>query len=242
MLVPVRYFFALPLLVVLCACSSSSKPQAQEAQPPPAAAPPAAAPAPAPQPVPAQDTRKLLVVFGDSLAAGYGLEPGQSFPEDVQKALDAQGYPWRVVNLGISGDTTEGGVARVDSATSLKPAIVILELGGNDGLRGLPLAVTRKNLDTMIQDFENAGARVVLAGMTLPPNYGADYIQGFQKIYKDLAAQYRLTLIPFLLSDIVTPDLHYFQRDGIHPTAPGAIIVSQTVMRAIKPLLGSPAH
>jgi acyl-CoA thioesterase-1 len=182
----------------------------------------------------------VLVVFGDSIAAGYGLEPGQSFPEDVQKALDAQGYAWRMVNLGISGDTTEGGVARVDSATSLKPAIVILELGGNDGLRGLPLALTRKNLATMIQAFQNAGARVVLAGMTLPPNYGADYIQGFQKIYEDLAAQYRLTLIPFLLADMITPDLRYFQRDGIHPTADGAVIVSQTVMRALKPLLGPP--
>jgi len=186
------------------------------------------------------------VVFGDSLAAGYGLEPGQSFPEDLQNKLDAQGYPWRVVNLGISGDTTEGGVSRMDSAVSLKPAIVILELGGNDGLRGLPLTGTRKNLGTMIQTFQTAGARVVLAGMTLPPNYGADYIQGFQKIYKDLAAQYRLTFIPFLLSDIVSQDpatrsLSYFQRDGIHPTADGAMIVSETVLRAVKPLLGRPA-
>ena len=236
MLVSVRFLSALPLLAVLCSCSSNSKPQAQE--PPPAAARTAAS-ASAPTPA-AQDPRKALVVFGDSIAAGYGLEPGQSFPEDVQKALDAQGYAWRVVNLGISGDTTEGGIARVDSATSLKPAIVILELGGNDGLRGLPLAVTRKNLASMIQAFQNAGARVVLAGMTLPPNYGADYIQGFQKIYKDLAAQYRLTLIPFLLADMITPDLRYFQRDGIHPTADGAVIVSQTVMRALKPLLGPP--
>ncbi len=122
---------------------------------------------------------------------------------------------------------------------------MILELGGNDGLRGLPLAGTRKNLDIMIQAFQGAGAKVVLAGMTLPPNYGPDYIQGFQKIYQDLAAQYRLTLIPFLLSDIVTPDpgsgnLRYFQRDGIHPTADGAMIVSETVLRAIKPLLGAP--
>jgi hypothetical protein len=154
----------------------------------------------------------VLVVFGDSIAAGYGVEPGQSFPDDLQKKLDAQGWPWRVVNLGISGDTTEGGASRTDSATSLQPAIVILELGGNDGLRGLPQAITRQNLAAMIQAFQGAGARVVLAGMTLPPNYGADYIQGFQKIYKDLAAQYRLTLIPFLLSDMITPDLRYFPR------------------------------
>jgi len=180
----------------------------------------------------------VLVVFGDSIAAGYGLEPGQSFPDDVQNKLDARNLSWRVVNLGISGDTTEGGVSRMDSATSLKPGIVILELGGNDGLRGLPLAGTRQNLDTMIQTFQTAGARVVLAGMTLPPNYGPEYIQGFQQIYKDLAAKYHVTLIPFLLADMITPDLRYFQRDGIHPTADGAAIVSETVIRAVKPLLG----
>jgi len=242
-LFPARLFFTIPVLAALCACSGGSKPQTQEAQPAPAAAT-VTAPAPTPT-TPAQDARRVLVVFGDSLAAGYGLEPGQSFPDDVQNKLDAQGYPWRVVNLGISGDTTEGGVSRMDSATSLKPGIVILELGGNDGLRGLPLAGTRKNLDTMIQTFQSAGARVVLAGMTLPPNYGPDYIQGFQKSYKDLATQYRLTFIPFLLSDIVTPDpgsknLRYFQRDGIHPTAEGARIVADTVLRAVKPLLGPP--
>jgi acyl-CoA thioesterase-1 len=241
MLVSVRVLPVLPLLVALCACSSNSKSPAREEEPTPAEAQtPTSAAAPAAPPSQAPDNRKVLVVFGDSIAAGFGLEPGQSFPDDVQKKLDAQGYPWRVVNLGISGDTTEGGAARMDSATSLKPAIVILELGGNDGLRGLPLTGTRMNLETMIQTFQRAGARVVLAGMTLPPNYGADYIQDFQKIYKDLAAQYHLTLIPFLLSDMITPDLRYFQRDGIHPTAQGALIVSDTVMRAIKPLLGSP--
>jgi acyl-CoA thioesterase I len=234
----VRLFPAIIILAALSACSSSSKPQAREAEQVPTSAP--AVPAASARPAPAQDSRKVLAVFGDSIAAGFGLAPGQSFPDDLQKKLDAQGWPWRVVNLGISGDTTEGGVSRTDSATSLQPAIVILELGGNDGLRGLPQTVTRQNLATMIQAFQGAGARVVLAGMTLPPNYGADYIQGFQKIYKDLAAQYHLTLIPFLLSDMITPDLRYFQRDGIHPTADGAVIVSETVLRALKPLLGPP--
>ncbi len=237
MLVSVRLLLFTLLLTSLCACSSNSKPETRE----PASAPPPAQTAQNTAP----DDRKVLAVFGDSLSAGYGLEPGQSFPDDLQKKLDAQGYPWRIVNLGISNDTTEGGVARMDSATSLKPAIVLLELGGNDGLRGLPLAGTRMNLDAMIRTFqqtrgEHAGAKVVLAGMTLPPNYGSDYIQGFQKMYKDLAAQYHLTLIPFLLADIITPDLHYLQRDGIHPTADGAMIVSETVLRAVKPLLGQP--
>ena len=185
----------------------------------------------------AQTPRKVLVVFGDSLSAGYGLAAGQSFPDDMQRTLDKEGYAWHVVNLGISGDTTEGGVARVESAVRLKPSVVVLELGGNDGLRGLPLKVTRQNLETMIAAFQQAGAKVVLAGMTLPPNYGPDYINSFEKIYKDLAAQYKLKLIPFLLSDIVTPDLRYLQRDGIHPTAEGAEIVSGTVLKVVKPLL-----
>lgn len=185
----------------------------------------------------AAQTRKVLVVFGDSLSAGYGLEAGQSYPDDMQRTLDKEGYAWRVVNLGISGDTTEGGVARIQSAVRLKPAVVLLELGGNDGLRGLPLKVTRQNLETMIVQFRQAGAKVVLAGMTLPPNYGPDYIRDFQKIYSDLAAKYKLRLIPFLLSDIITPDLRYLQRDGIHPTAEGAQIVSGTVLKTVKPLL-----
>jgi acyl-CoA thioesterase-1 len=188
-------------------------------------------------PLSAQTPRKVLAVFGDSLSAGYGLPAGQSFPDDMQKTLDKEGYAWQVKNLGISGDTTEGGVARIESAVRLKPAIVLLELGGNDGLRGLPLKVTRKNLETMIVAFQQAGAKVVLAGMTLPPNYGPDYIKSFQQIYTDLAAKYKLKLIPFLLADIITPDLRYLQRDQIHPTAEGAAIVSGTVLKAVKPLL-----
>jgi acyl-CoA thioesterase-1 len=188
-------------------------------------------------PLTAQTPRKVLAVFGDSLSAGYGLPAGQSFPDDMQKTLDKEGYAWQVKNLGISGDTTEGGAARIESAVRLKPAIVLLELGGNDGLRGLPLKVTRKNLETMIVAFQQAGAKVVLAGMTLPPNYGPDYIKSFQQIYTDLAAKYKLKLIPFLLADIITPDLRYLQRDQIHPTAEGAAIVSGTVLKAVKPLL-----
>lgn len=199
------------------------------------AAPPAQA---AVQTLPKEDTRKVLVVFGDSLSAGYGVPRGQSYPDDLQRKLDAQGYTWRVVNLGISGDTTSGGLARVNTGTALRPAMVLLELGGNDGLRGLPLAMTRENLDRIIAAFEHVGARVVLAGMTLPSNYGPDYIHSFEAIYSSLATKYKIPLIPFLLRDIATQDMRYFQRDGIHPTAEGAQIVSNTVFRAIKPLLG----
>ena len=224
-----RYFFFAALAWTCGACSRShenARDAADESRPAPTL-PPAAR----------SDSRPVIAVFGDSLSAGYGLANGQSFPDDLQKKLDAGGYNWRIVNLGISGDTTEGGAARIDSATSLKPAIVILELGGNDGLRGMPLASTRANLEQMIAAFERAGSKVVLAGMTLPPNYGSEYIQGFEKTYKDLAAEHKLTFIPFLLSDVVTKDMRYFQPDGIHPTAQGADIVAGTVFRAIKPLL-----
>jgi len=241
MLVLVR---AIPLFVLLAAlygCSGNQKSEPVRAQQAP---PPAAAPAPAQTPTTtssAPDSRKVLAVFGDSISAGFGLEPGQSFPDDLQKKLDMQGYPWRVVNLGISGDTTEGGVSRMDSATRLMPAIVLLELGGNDGLRGLPLDSTRMNLDLMIQTFEHTGAKVVLAGMTLPPNYGTAFIHNFEGVYKDLASHYHLPFIPFLMSDMVTQDLRYFQPDHIHPTAQGAEIVSGTVFRTLKPLLGATA-
>ena len=183
------------------------------------------------------DPRHVLLVFGDSLSAGFGLEAGLSFPDFLQKKLDAEKYPWHVVNQGVSGDTTEGGVARLDSAIALQPEIVVLELGGNDGLRGLPLESTRANLDQMIVAFQKAGAKVVLAGMTLPPNYGPDYIHQFEKIYRDLATERKTILIPFLLADIVTSDMRYIQKDGIHPTAAGCEIVSGTVLRAVKPLL-----
>jgi acyl-CoA thioesterase-1 len=221
MLVIVRFVLSLAMLAAL---APSLAPQTR---------------APAGATANAADSRRVLLVFGDSLSSGYGLSRGESFPDRLQRRLDAEGYGWRVVNQGISGDTTSGGVSRLKNALAQSPSVVLLELGGNDGLRGTPLATTRKNLETMIQAFQGAGARVVLAGMTLPPNYGPDYVGGFEKIYKDLAAQYRITLIPFLLAEIITPDLRYLQRDGIHPTAQGAEIVSGTVMRALKPLLGS---
>jgi acyl-CoA thioesterase-1 len=216
------------IFLALCGCSKPeirhAEQQTQEAPPPP---PPAATP----------DPRHVLLVFGDSLSAGFGLGPGLSFPDFLQKKLDAEKYPWHVVNQGISGDTTEGGVARLDAAVALKPEIVVLELGGNDGLRGLPLQSTRENLNQMILAFQKAGAKIVLAGMTLPPNYGSEYIHQFEQIYRDLAKEHKTILIPFLLSDIITSDMRFIQKDGIHPTAAGCEIVSGTVFRAVKPLL-----
>jgi acyl-CoA thioesterase-1 len=215
-----------PVLFFAILLAGCSKPSVQHEDPAPMSAPPAVV-----------DHRHVLLVFGDSLSAGFGLEAGLSFPDFLQKKLDAEKYPWHVVNQGISGDTTEGGVARLDSALALKPEIVVLELGGNDGLRGLPLETTRDNLDQMIVAFQKSGAKVVLAGMTLPPNYGTEYIHKFETIYRDLAAEHKTPLIPFLLADIITSDMRYIQRDGIHPTAAGCEIVANTVLRAVKPLL-----
>jgi len=184
----------------------------------------------------AADTRPVIVAFGDSLTAGYGLDPGLSYPDFLQKRLDAQGYRYRVVNLGISGDTTSGGVSRLGSALALKPRIVILALGANDGLRGLPLSATRANLDRMIAEFRNHGAAVLLAGITLPRNYGPDYIKTFDAIYPDLAKKYRIPLMPFLLEGVAT-DARLMQPDRLHPTPEGTKKVAEAVFRHLRPLL-----
>ena len=182
------------------------------------------------------DGRPLIVAFGDSLSAGHGVEPGKSYPAFLQAALDDAGYRYRVVNAGVSGDTTGGGLSRAGAITGLKPAAVILELGGNDGLRGLPIESTSANLEQIIGILRKSGALVVLAGMTLPPNYGAGYIEQFENVYKRLAAKYRLPLIPFLLEGVAgRPGL--MQEDGIHPTAEGNRVAARNVFRVIAPFL-----
>jgi acyl-CoA thioesterase-1 len=232
MLVLVKRHILVLFLAVLSGCSSSA-PEARER----AEETFDTSVATSPQVPLDQDGRSRLVVFGDSISAGYGLEAGLSFPDVLQRRLDADGIRWRVVNLGISGDTTAGGAARIASAVALKPDVVLIELGGNDGLRGLPLASSRANMRAMIEAFRGAGAQVALAGMSLPPNYGPDYIRDFEEMYRELAAEYKLPLIPFLLSEMITEDLRYFQRDGIHPTAEGAEIVAETVLETVGPLL-----
>jgi acyl-CoA thioesterase-1 len=190
---------------------------------------------------PPLDTRPVILAFGDSLSAGYGAEPGKSFPDFLQKDLDTTGLKWRVVNAGVSGNTTTDGLNRIREALANKPRVTIVEFGGNDGLRGLPIETTRANLERIVQMLQAGGSRVILAGMTLPPNYGPDYIRPFQQIYADLAAKYKLALIPFLLDGVAThPNL--MQQDGIHPTAQGNEIVAQTVLRYLKPLLALPAR
>jgi acyl-CoA thioesterase-1 len=215
-------------IAITMSCGQRKSAEAPRAEPAPQNNP---APPPAPP-----DTRPVIVAFGDSLTAGYGVETGYSYPDFLQKDLDRSGYRYRVVNAGISGDTTSGGLARVDTVTRIKPALVILELGGNDGLRGTPLSSTRANLRQIVQDLQKSGARVVLAGITLPPNYGPDYIQSFESMYKDLSAKYKLPFIPFLLRGAVgVPGL--MQPDGIHATVRGNEVVATLVMRTLKPLL-----
>lgn len=178
------------------------------------------------------DTRPVIVAFGNSLTAGFGADPGASYPDFLQKELDRRALKWQVVNSGVSGDTTTDGLNRVPEVLSYHPSIVILEFGGNDGLRGLPLATTRANLDQMIAQLQKASARVVLAGMTLPPNYGPEYIRPFEAIYRELAAKYKILRIPFLLAG-VSGNPKLMQRDGLHPTAEGNAIVGRTVLKTL---------
>ncbi len=182
------------------------------------------------------DGRPVIAAFGDSLTAGYGVDVDASYPADLQRDLDAAGYRYRVVNLGISGETTKDGLARIDQVLAMKPAIVVVEFGGNDGLRGVPVASSKANLDAMLSKLVHSGAKVVLAGITLPPQYSAPYIKDFNATYPDLAKQYNLPLLPFVLQDVYgVPGS--IQQDGIHPTAQGCKQVAKNVLELIKPLL-----
>jgi acyl-CoA thioesterase-1 len=182
------------------------------------------------------ESRPVILAFGDSLTAGYGVRPGSGYPDLLQRKLDVLGYKYRVVGMGISGDTTSGGRARMRYALAAKPAIVILELGANDGLRGQPVTQMQSNLEEMIKQFQQAGAKVILAGMTLPRNYTAAYVKPFEDVFRDLAKKYNLPLIPFFL-DGVAGNPRYTQEDLIHPNADGYILVTDIVMKTLQPLL-----
>jgi len=183
------------------------------------------------------DPKPAVVAFGDSLSAGYGAEAGKSYPDYLQKLLDQNKFRYRVINAGVSGDTTTDGVERMRDVLNAHPAVVILEFGGNDGLRGQPLTGTKANLEQMIVSLQKAGSTVVLAGMTLPRNYGAEYIHSFERIYLDLAKQYKLVLIPFLLQGVAASGAGLMQQDSIHPTAAGNEKVAATVYRYLAPVL-----
>jgi acyl-CoA thioesterase I len=180
---------------------------------------------------------RTVLVLGDSLSAGYGLKPAQGWVALLEKRLQAQGYEYRVVNASISGETSGGGLQRLPRALEThKPAVVIVELGANDGLRGLPLAVTRDNLTRIVASARQAGAKVLLVGMQLPPNYGQRYTNDFMRMYREIATATNVALVPFLLQSVaLKADL--MQQDGLHPTAQAQPALLETLWPHLAPLL-----
>lgn len=179
----------------------------------------------------------VILVFGDSLSAGYGLQTGQAWPDLLQQRLDSKKHNWRVVNASVSGETSAGGLSRLPAALAqIKPAIVILELGANDGLRGLPSDIMQNNLKAMIQLIQHAGARTLLVGIHLPPNYGMTYTQKFQRVYQTLAQQQHIVLLPTLLQGIEAKR-ELFQADGLHPIASAQDKVLNNIWEPLRGLL-----
>ncbi len=178
----------------------------------------------------------VLVCYGDSITAGHGLPEGQSFPDALNKLLAARGYHYKVINQGTSGATTKDAVASIQSVLRLHPDVVVVEFGGNDGLRGLPLEQTRRNLDQVISTLQSAHIKVLLAGITLPPNYGPDYIRQFDQVFKTLAAEHHTAFVPMIYKDLIHVS-GTIQSDGIHPTAKGSRIIATTLLPALEPLL-----
>jgi len=177
-----------------------------------------------------------IVCFGDSITAGYGLDSGQSYPSALGRQLEKRGFQYSVINQGVSGNTTKDAVARVASIVALHPDVVVLEFGGNDGLRGLPPNITRANLDQVVATLQKAHIKVLLVGITLPPNFGADYIKSFDANYKAVAAKYHVPLKPMLYDGIYNlPGT--IQEDGIHPTAKGSELIAEHLMPQLLPLL-----
>jgi acyl-CoA thioesterase I len=179
---------------------------------------------------------RVIVAFGDSLTAGFGVDPELAWPAFLQERLAREGYPYRVVNAGVSGDTTAGGLRRVDWVLRAQPEIVVVALGANDGLRGQPVAAMQANLAAIVARLQGAGARVLLAGMRVPPNYGAEYTQAFRRVFPEVAQRARVPLMPFLL-DGVAADPRLNQADGIHPNAEGHRLVAERVWPYLLPLL-----
>ncbi len=224
------------------ACGEPSGTKAGEGSPPPVSPPPAARSKAAEVPnaggpgARAAADGPLVVFLGDSLTAGLGVSEAEAFPEQVRLRLAAEDVSVRVVNAGVSGDTTAGGLARLDWLLRQRPDILVVGLGANDGLRGLGLAETEANLREIVEGARAAGARVLLLGMMLPPNYGPDYTRGFREIYPRLARELDVPLVPFLLAGVAgIPELN--QPDGIHPTAEGHRLMAGNVLPELRAML-----
>jgi acyl-CoA thioesterase-1 len=220
------------LAIVAGACSRSTPPTqtTTSAQPQPAAPAPVAA-------APDDSGRPKIVALGDSLTAGYGLLESQAYPALLQQKLEGDGYGWEVVNAGVSGDTSAAGRARLEWALQQQNVrLLILELGANDGLRGLPVDQMKKNLAAIIETAQARQIAVLLVGMEAPPNYGPEYAAAFRQVYRDLARQYKVPFVPFML-DRVAGISSLNQADGIHPNIEGTQIVADTLWRALRPMV-----
>lgn len=223
------------ILPFLLACAQGETGEAPEVRAPR----PAAIPAPVPSAQPAHSA-PLVVFLGDSLTAGFGLDGDQAYPALLERRLAGQGTPVRVINAGVSGDTTAGGLTRLDWLLRQKPAILVVGLGGNDGLRGVDLEQTESNLREIVRRAKGAGTRVLLLGMRIPPNYGPDYTGRFEAMYPRIAKELDVPLVPFLLEGVGgIADLN--QEDAIHPTAKGQEIVADNVEPYLREMLETPA-
>jgi acyl-CoA thioesterase-1 len=187
--------------------------------------------------LPAVAADPVVLIYGDSLSAAYGLPQSQGWAALLEKKLAQEKLPHRIVNASISGETTAGGLTRLDAVLEKsQPNIVILELGANDGLRGLPIQATRSNLNAMLQKIKKTGAKVLLLGMQMPPNYGARYTAEFRESYRQLAQSHHTALVPFMLENVAAkPEL--IQQDGLHPNALGQPIILDNIWPYLKPLL-----
>jgi acyl-CoA thioesterase-1 len=180
---------------------------------------------------------KSILVFGDSLSAGYGLAMSRGWVALLEERLKQERIDYSVANASVSGDTSAGGRARIDAALARHhPTVVIVELGGNDALRGLPLAQMKSNLAAIIERSKKAGARVLLVGMKMPPNFGADYTSAFEQVFTDVAREQKVPLVPFMLEGF-GDNLEYFQPDRIHPNERAQPLILDTIWPHLKPLL-----
>ena len=221
-----------PIILMTCACHNNPASPSADSTNTPAASPNTAAS------VTPADTRKSIIFFGNSLTAGYGLDPGQAFPALIGRRLDSLHLPYKVINAGISGETTADGKSRLNWILRQPADIFILELGANDGLRGIPVTGTRDNLQSIIDTVRRRypSCKILLAGMRVPPSMGSTYANTFHEIFAQLAEKNRTALIPFLLDGVGgIPSLN--QGDGIHPNYTGEKIVTETVWKALQPLL-----
>jgi acyl-CoA thioesterase-1 len=230
-----RTFFASALFLALTLGLSACGVSDEAVAPARGAAAPAVPAASRPARPAAVSSEPLVIFLGDSLTAGLGLDADQAYPALLDKRLDADGHPARVLNAGVSGDTTAGGLARLDWLLGQKPQVVVVALGGNDGLRGLPLDSVEKNLREIVRRCQAAGARVLLVGMQMPPNYG-DYARRFAAVYPRIAHDLKVPLVPFLLEGVGGIE-RLNQADGIHPTAEGQVKVAATVLPFLEKVL-----